>query len=306
VTHASAVVLVALALDLTFGEPSNRWHPVAWAGHALAWGRGRLARGSRLRLCVTGAVLVVALTGIAAALAWGFAVASSHLGILGVLLEGVALKATLSVRRLADAALAVAEQLEHGELVAARDTVGHHLVSRKTVDLDEGHVASAAIESVAENLTDSLVAPLAFFVAFGLPGAVAYRIVNTADAMLGYRDGVLEYFGKTAARLDDLLNLVPARLAAPLVGLAAVLGRGGIRQAFSTMWSDHSRTASPNAGWTMAAMAGALGVRLEKPGTYSLGQGELPAPADIRRAVRIFGGAVGLAGVLALTAATFR
>lgn len=302
----AVVLLVALAADLTLGDPADRWHPVSWAGRAIAWGRDRLARGSRLRLCLAGAVLVVALAGIGAALAWGFAAVSSRLGILGLLLEGLVLKATLSIRGLAYAALAVGEQLERDQLPAARDAVGYHLVSRKTSDLDEAHVASAAIESVAENLTDSLVAPLVFFVAFGLPGAVAYRIVNTADAMLGYRDGVLEHFGKASARLDDLLNLVPTRLAAPLLALAAALGRGQTGRALRTMWDDHSRTASPNAGWTMAAMAGALGVGLEKAGMYRLGRGQLPTPADIRRAVRIFAGAAGLAGILALTAASLR
>ena len=139
-----------------------------------------------------------------------------------MLLEALALTCLLSLRGLVGAAREVAAELGRGDLVAARRAVGYHLVSRPTADLDGGHVASATIESVAENLTDSLVAPALCFLVGGLAGAAVYRVVNTADAMFGYRLGPLEYFGKTAARLDDLLNLIPARLA----GLAIVAGAG--------------------------------------------------------------------------------
>jgi adenosylcobinamide-phosphate synthase len=159
-------------------------------------------------------------------------------------------------------------------------------------------VASGAIESVAENLTDALVAPVAFFVAFGLPGALAYRALNTADTMLGYREGPLEFFGKVAARLDDLANLVPARLAALAVVVAA--GAGAV-SAWTTMARDHARTASPNAGWTMAAMAGALDVTLHKPGAYRLGRGPMPVASDIERSIAVLhrAAAVTVVGILA-------
>jgi adenosylcobinamide-phosphate synthase len=125
-----------------------------------------------------------------------------------------------------------------------------------------------------------------FFLAFGLPGALAYRALNTADTMLGYREGALEYFGKVAARLDDVANLVPARLAA----LAIVMTTGPASpSAWSAMARDHARTASPNAGWTMAAMAGALGVTLQKPAAYRLGRGPMPVPADIERSIALAG-----------------
>src|SRR5262249_34837731 len=160
------------------------------------------------------------------------------------------------------------------DLDGSRAAVGRDLVSRPTGMLDAGQVTSAAIESVAENLTDAFLAPLLFFVAFGLPGAVMYRVVNTADAMIGYRDGRLLYFGRVAARLDDAFNLVPARLAGLLIVAAAAMAGADGRRALSTMRGDHARTASPNAGWTVSAMAGALGVTLAKPGAYSLGSGQ--------------------------------
>ncbi|MEX2148274.1 MAG: adenosylcobinamide-phosphate synthase CbiB, partial [Candidatus Rokuibacteriota bacterium] len=205
----------------------------------------------------------------------------------GVVIEALALTTMLSLRDLARAARGVQAALRRGDLDGARAAVGRDLVSRPTALLGPGQVAAAAIESVAENLTDSVVAPVAFYLVFGLPGAFAYRAVNTADAMIGYRQGALEHFGKVAARLDDALNFVPARLAALAIAASAGAGGGRARGAWQTMRAQHGRTASPNAGWTMAAMAGALGVRLEKPGHYVLGAGAAPTPEDIATAVRI-------------------
>jgi adenosylcobinamide-phosphate synthase len=321
------VVLAALALDLAFGDPPNRWHPVAWMGRALAAGQRRLCRGGRMRLMLGGAGLTLGVAGLAAAAAWLVARATDGLGPAGLVLQAGALKTMLSVRALADAAGAVARDLARGDLEAARRAVGHHLVSRPTAELSQGHVASAAIESTAENLTDSILAPLLFFAILGLPGAAAYRAVNTADAMIGYRQGALEYFGKVAARLDDLLNLIPARLgglalvaAAPLAGAAGGrawsamrrehdfhrLASAVLRPAPHPACGSHGHTASPNASWTMAAMAGALGVRLEKPGHYVLGEGDLPSAAEIEVAVRAMRWAArlvaaALAGCLVLT-----
>ncbi len=212
----------------------------------------------------------------------------TRLGAAGVLLEAVALSSLISLRGLASAAREVGAHLAAGDLVAARAAVGFHLVSRPTATLDAGQVASAAIESVAENLTDAFLAPLCFYLAFGLPGVAIYRAVNTADAMFGYREGTLEHFGKVAARLDDLLNLVPARLAGLALVAGALLAREHAGRALATLRRDRRRTASPNAGWTMSAMAGALGVMLEKPGAYRLGEGRPPAPEDIHCALRVF------------------
>jgi adenosylcobinamide-phosphate synthase len=273
-------------------------------GRALAAGQRRLGPGTPRRLCLGGAVVTLAVSSAAAAVAWGLAELGARLGPPGVLLEALALKAVLSVRGLAAAAGQVARHLAGGDLASARTAVGVHLVSRPTATLDGEHVASAAIESVAENLTDSVLAPLLFYAVLGLPGAVAYRVVNTADAMFGYRAGDLAYFGRVTARLDDLLNLGPARVAALLLVVAAVPAGCDARRGWVVMWRDHARTASPNAGWTMAAMAGALGVRLEKPGHYVLGDKDLPAPADVPRSLAILGwsalGSAALAAAIAV------
>jgi adenosylcobinamide-phosphate synthase len=181
------------------------------------------------------------------------------------------------------------------DLDGARRQVAWHLVSRDTTGLDQDAVASAAVESLAENLTDGVVAPLCFYVAGtalggvagGLALAWAYRAVNTADAMIGYRRDELEYLGRATARIDDVANYVPARLAAAALVAGAWLVRESAEGAARVLRRDGRRTESPNAGLTMAAMAGALGVTLEKHGHYRLGAGPPPDPAAIDRAMRV-------------------
>jgi len=181
------------------------------------------------------------------------------------------------------------------DLDGARRQVAWHLVSRDTTGLDQDAVASAAVESLAENLTDGVVAPLCFYVAGtalggvagGLALAWAYRAVNTADAMIGYRRDELEYLGRATARTDDVANYVPARLAAAALVAGAWLVRESAEGATRVLRRDGRRTESPNAGLTMAAMAGALGVTLEKHGHYRLGAGPPPDPAAIDRAMRV-------------------
>jgi len=302
--RGAIVLVLAIALDVVLGDPPNRMHPVAWIGAALARGRRALCAGGPGRLLLAGATLTLLCATAAAVVAAGLVVAAGQLGAAGVLVEALALGTMLSPGGLARAARRVAAPLGRGEVAAARAAVALHLVSRPTATLEPGQVASAAVESVAENLTDAFVAPAMFYLALGLPGAVAYRVVNTADAMIGYREGCLEWFGKAAARLDDVLNFVPARIAAVCLVAAAGLGGAAPGGAWRVMRRDAARTASPNAGWTMAAMAGALGVQLEKPGAYRLGDGARPAVGDIERSVRLMAIAaaictlaVGLAGI---------
>jgi adenosylcobinamide-phosphate synthase len=296
-------ILVAVALDLSVGDPPNRFHPVAWLGRVLAGGRRRLCVGSRPRLLVAGGALTVLVAAVAALAGWGLALLAQQAGAAQPLVVGAALWLLIALRGLFGAAAEVARPLAHDDLPAARAALSWHLVSRPTRDLDAAHVASAAVESVAENLTDAYAAPVAFFLVFGLPGVALYRAVNTADAMIGYRDGPLEYFGKVAARLDDVLNLVPARLAAVTIVAAAALAGADAAAAWRMLRRDGARTTSPNAGWTMAAMAGALGVTLEKAGTYRLGEGRAPRSADIGDAVRIVALAAALFTAAAIGAA---
>jgi adenosylcobinamide-phosphate synthase len=292
---ADAVVIgIAIVIDLAVGDPPNRVHPVAWMGRGLALGRKHLCHGGRIRLLIGGALVTLTVAMLAAGAGALVAVAATRLGAAAALVEAAALSLLLSIRGLVRAAQEVARPLTAGDLTTARRAVGCHLVSRPTATLTADVVASATVVSIAENLTDALVAPLFFYVLFGLPGAAFYRAINTADAMIGYRGGSLEYFGKAAARLDDLLNLVPARLAALAIVVAARFTAGDGGGAWRALWRDAARTASPNAGLTMAAMAGALGVALSKPGAYRLGDGRPPGTADVARALRTFAVAAAL------------
>jgi adenosylcobinamide-phosphate synthase len=293
-------VVLAVGLDLATGEPSSPWHPVAWLGRALGWAERR-APG---RGVADGAAAVIAVTVVAWIAARVVGLATRRLGWPGVALEALALKPTFAVRRLDEAAGGVESALRAGDLEAARARAGRDLVSRPTGELGADEVASAAIESVAENLVDSIAAPLLAYAWGGLPAAWTYRALNTADAMWGYRDSRYERFGKAAARLDDVANLVPARLgAAALVGGAALAGEDGSGAA-RVAWAQHGRTASPNAGWPMSAMAGALGIGLQKRGAYRLGTGSLPSSPDaVRRARHVVGWAATITVALAVGAA---
>lgn len=295
-------MLLALAVDLAFGDPPNRYHPVAWIGRFLSAGRRWLCRGSPAALLFGGAAVTLAVAALAGTVGALLSVLAARIGPAGPLLEALVLTCTLSIRDLVGAARSVATCLGRDDLAAARHAVGYHLVSRTTAELDEAQVASATIESVAENLTDGLVAPVCFFLVGGLAGAAAYRVINTADAMLGYREGPLEYFGKSAARLDDLANLIPARIAGLSLVVGAALVGERAHQALTIVRRDRRRTASPNAGWTMATMAGALGVTLEKPTVYRLGTGPMPSRVDIERSVKVLLAAAAVSLVLLTSA----
>ena len=279
---------LALWIDRFMGEPPSPIHPVVWMGHylkacggvtvrcppapafllgALAWWLGALLAGA----AAWGAQALVfwQLAGYVASPGWGAAVDTALLGVLMAWL----LKCMLSWRLLREEVgaveLALAQSLEAG-----RERLSW-LVSRDTAQLSASQVRESAIESLAENLNDSVVAPIFWFVLLGLPGAAVYRFANTADAMWGYRGKNWEWAGKWAARADDVLSWLPARLTALLLALAA---RGLPLQALG---HEARKTPSPNSGWPMAAMALALGISLGKPGVYTLNpQGRPPGAED--------------------------
>jgi adenosylcobinamide-phosphate synthase len=294
---ALAPIVLAVAVDLAFGDPPNRLHPVAWIGSALAVARRRLTRRGRVVPLLLGASLMAA--GVISAVVLGGAIS---LGLArlpppaGLMTEAILLKSLFSIRGLARAARAVAAALKRGDLPEARRLASWHLVGRPTEKLDSPLIVAAAIESVAENASDGVVAPLLYYGAGGLAGALAYRFINTADSLFGYRDPEREWLGKVPARLDDLANLVPARLTALMMVLAAPVAGGSLALALRIWRRDARQTASPNAGRPMSAAAGALGVELEKVGAYRLGTGlRPPGPDDIGRSIRLLWATTGLA-----------
>lgn len=259
----AAAVAVALFLDHRFGEPPLHLHPVVAMGKFLDLLGPRLVRLPAPLALAGGALAWTVGAALAVAVAYGaerllsampFWLAAPALGLL--------LKPLLAWRLLRDEVAGVEAAL--GRSVAEGRAWLSRLVSRDTAALDAVAVRESAIESLAENLSDSLVAPLFWFAVAGLPGAALYRFANTADAMWGYR-GRYEWAGKWAARADDALSWLPARLTALLLVVAAgrPLPWGPLRQ-------DARRTPSPNGGWPMGAMAQLLGVRLAKPGVYVL------------------------------------
>jgi adenosylcobinamide-phosphate synthase len=291
----SRALLVALAADALLGDPPNRWHPVVALGGWMRLGERWAPESTTARLGWG-----------AAWLAGGIALSGATAALLprNVLLQGLAASTLLAYRGLDRAVGEVQAALEAGDLDEARRLLSWHLVSRPTADLSPAEVAAAAIESLAENLSDSLVAPALAYLTGGLPGMAIYRLVNTADAMWGYRNERYEQLGKAAARLDDALNLLPARLTALLIATAAQFVNGRGAEAWRVAGRDAGRTASPNAGWPMTAMAGALDTTLSKRGHYTLGDGAcVPDTAMIRAARRIARVAwIALVAALALAA----
>ena len=282
-----AILLFALLLDLAVGEFPRPFHPVVWIGQVItleAKLAPRAGRGAQLAYGVGITLLTIALFTLAAYFLLAYLHGVSTVAY--VLMAALLLKSTFAIKELRQVALRIRRFLLEGNLNQARHET-KSLVKRDTSQLDEPHVVSATVESIAENTSDSIVAPLFYFLFFGVPGAVAYRVVNTLDAMIGYH-GQFEYLGKFAARLDDGLNFIPSRLSGLLLVAAAHLYRQDSRRAWQVMLRDHSRTESPNAGWPMSAMAGALGVQLEKVGYYTLGTADRPLTIDlIPRGVRL-------------------
>jgi len=283
----------ALAIDLILGEPPRVIHPVVWMGKVTSlWERGSIGQRPVAQF-IYGTVMTLVTIGLFAIPAYFILLNLKGVSYAAYLIAGaVLLKFTFSLRELRRVAISVRTLLVEEKLDEARFEL-RSLVSRDTRSLSKPLLVSAAVESVAENACDSFVAPLFYFLLLGVPGAIAYRVINTLDAVIGYHQKY-EYLGKFASRLDDVVNFVPARITALLLVLAAFLSRKDSRASWQVMLSDHFKTESPNAGWTMAAVAGALNVQLEKAGQYQLGKASAPPVPQV------IDTALGLVGVVAL------
>jgi adenosylcobinamide-phosphate synthase len=311
-----ALIAVALLLDAAFGYPDRLYrtirHPVVWAGALIAWldrrlntppaGRGAGVAALAVLLVAAGAPAWAVQAWLLAALPRWLAVA-----VLGVLAASLVAQRSLYAH-----VRAVARGLRGG-LAEGRAAVAH-IVGRNPASLDAAGVARAAIESLAENFSDGVVAPALWGALLGLPGIALYKAINTADSMIGHRTPRHAAFGWAAARLDDAVNLPASRLAALLIAVAAALCGADARAALRAAWRDAGQHRSPNAGWPESAMAGALGLRLAGPRVYGqdrvedawMGDGRAAADADdIARALRVFVvacgvGAVAIVGVVLL------
>ena len=310
---AAAAMLIALLLDVAIGWPGWLYerigHPVTWVGRVISAADDRFnhtncdeAARRRFGFFVVAAV-VLGVVGLGLVISWML-----PNGWIGIVLTGVLAWPLVAARSLHDHVEAVARPLQDGNINGARAAVSM-IVGRDPKALDASAIARAATESLAENASDGVVAPLFWGAIFGLPGIAAYKAINTMDSMIGYKTPRHLHFGWAAARLDDLVNYGPARLTGALIALSSK-ARG---TAFRTMRRDARGHRSPNAGWPEAAMAGALGVRLSGPRSYREGMsddpflnpvGGDPRPEDIYLALRLFRRSVlltaGLLVVLAL------
>ena len=296
------LLVTGLAVDGVFGDMPAIFrrvpHPIVLAGRAIAFFDRKLNRETRCEASrhYRGIITVIVLVGAAAAL--GFAIERLCRGhSLGAVVKALLIAALVAQRSLYEHVGAVAEALHSGGLAAGRSAV-RHIVGRDPVSLDAHGVARAAIESLAENFSDGVVAPVFWYLLLGLPGLFAYKMANTLDSMIGHRSPRYRSFGWAAARFDDLLNLAPAPISGLLLVAAAVFAKNGRPdRALVIMLRDGRKHHSPNAGWPESAMAGALGLALAGPRRYPeglvhdpwLGDGNArAATSDIARALHLY------------------
>jgi adenosylcobinamide-phosphate synthase len=283
---STASIAAALALDLLAGDPPWMPHPVRFIGRAVTVGEARLRTGEPRADLWRGALLASAVVILTALAAWmAIAIASAVAFRLGLAAAAVIAWTTLALNGLDRAAGEVEQALGRGRDDLARAAMPA-LVGRDPATLDRAAMVRATVESVAENCSDGVLAPLCFLFVGGPVLALAYKAINTLDSMIGYRDARYLYFGRVAARLDDAANFVPARVTALCLTAAAALtlGRGGA--AFGARRADARKHASPNAGFPEAAMAGALGIELGGDAVYA---GEVEHRARFGRAERAAG-----------------
>lgn len=295
--NSLAAMLLALGIDAALGWPARIYarigHPVTWIGTVIAWCDRKLNRETMPGIARRGAgvVTLVLVVGLVAGLTF-LMTRLLPSGAAGLVLTGILAWPLLAARSLNDHVAAVAKPLATGDLAHARSEVAK-IVGRDPNQLDEAGIARAAIESLAENASDGVIAPLFWGLLLGLPGIAAYKAVNTLDSMIGHRNPRHEAFGWASARFDDLVNLAPARLCGALIAFVSPRPR----TALATMWREAPRHRSPNAGWPEAAMAAALGVRLSGPRLYAgrvapepwiNAEARDPTPADITTALRLY------------------
>ena len=270
-TNALIVLTLAVLIDLILGEPPLRLHPTVIMGKLISGGI-RMAKGRSPRVQKTyGAVLalgtVTAFAGASYLILW---VAQLFGEPVQIVMGALLLKPTFSIRLMHTYASKLAFSVQRGDWAEARSIL-RYIVRRDPNRLSESQVISAGVESVAESTTDGITSPLLYYALFGVPGALAYRAINTLDSMVGYKNPEFIHIGWFSARLDSVANWLPARLTSVFTFISAAL----IGQSASGSWRilrrDRNRTESWNAGWMMSAMAGALKIQLEKPGFYVLG-----------------------------------
>lgn len=278
IVESILVVFFALVLDFAVGDPRNKFHPTAWMGSLIAKLTPYTKNPSENLEKLGGIFIILISSGIVTSLIIFLNIGIKLITIdyiyiiISVIVGGVLLKTTIAIKGMERHALAVVDALEQNNLSSARDNLSM-IVKRNTKDLDKNHVFSGVLESISENTVDGITGPLFYFAIFGLPGAFVYRVINTADSMIGYKTDIFKNIGWFGANCDKILNYIPSRLTGFVMILSAMILGKDWRKSYEIMIRDGRKTTSPNAGYPMAAIAGALGAKFEKIDHYSLGDG---------------------------------
>ena len=277
ILESITIIGFAIMLDLIFGDPKNRYHPTAWIGNFIG-NLVPLFKNENVNLEKFGGMLIVlistAVVGIlliALNLKLESIIENEFVNIIVIIVvSAILLKTTMAIRGMEKHALAVTNALENNDIDEARVNLAM-ITKRKTKNLDKNHILSGVLESISENTVDGITGPMFYFALFGLPGAFVYRVINTIDSMIGYKTEMFKNLGWFGANCDNVLNYIPSRLTAMTMVLGAMLLRHDWKNCYEIFKRDGKKTDSPNAGYPMAALAGALGTKLEKIEHYSLG-----------------------------------
>lgn len=287
------VVSFALVLDLTLGDPRTKFHPTAWIGSFIAKLTPHTKNSSENLEKLGGVFIILISIGIVVSLVIFLDIGINLISVdyiyivASVIAGSVLLKSTIAIKGMEKHAVAVVAALEQDDISSARDNLSM-IVKRNTKNLDKNHVYSGVLESISENTVDGITGPLFYFAFFGLPGAFVYRVVNTADSMIGYKTDIFKNVGWFGANCDKILNYIPSRLTGFIMVLSAMILGNNWKKSFEIMIRDGKKTPSPNAGYPMAAIAGALGAKFEKIDHYSLGDGNISFTKDhVRSAILI-------------------
>jgi adenosylcobinamide-phosphate synthase len=274
------IVGFALLLDFLIGDPKTKYHPTAWIGKLIAVLVPFTRNNSPKKELFGGILIVFVVVAIVSTLlvALDFGISLLTIDIVSLVVSiavgSILLKTTIAIRGMQKHALAVVDALEKDDLDSARNHLSM-IVKRNTKHLDKNHISSAVLESVSENTVDGITGPLFYYAIFGLPGAFVYRAINTIDSMVGYKTSLFRNIGWFGANCDTILNYIPSRLTGLVMILSALILGYNWKESFYIMRRDGKKLESPNAGFPIAALAGALGTKLEKINYYAVGDGNI-------------------------------
>ena len=280
ILESVAIVGFALLLDFLVGDPKTKYHPTAWMGKLIASLVPFTKSNSAKRELIGGiflvSITVITICAVLAVLDIGINLLTIDIVtlIISIAIGSILLKTTIAIRGMQKHALAVVDAVEEGDLDSARNHLSM-IVKRDTKNLDKNHILSGVLESVSENTVDGVTGPLFYYAIFGLPGAFVYRAINTIDSMVGYKTSLFKNVGWFGAKCDTVLNYAPSRLTGLVMILSALVLGYNWKESLYIMRRDSRKLESPNAGFPMAALAGALGARLEKMDYYTIGNGSV-------------------------------